>query len=173
MSIKLPVDLAGEWHREGRKRRKRKMEEIVTTERWLVPMLQEEQWHLEQIMKRSSTSHTPGLHQQLRDFFFLKTFIIYSLPGAFPVLQKKKKLNNFEYISRWKFSANQKWNSNCFPSKYNTGVLHHFSTSAAARLIQYETVGPWRPKKKKKRLCISMQRLVPPLPSGLGYYTGL
>lgn len=172
MSIKLPVDLAGEWHREGRKRRKRKMEEIVTTERWLVPMLQEEQWRLEQIMKRSSTSHTPGLHQQLRDFFFLKTFIIYSLPGAFPVLQKKKNWITLNIFHGENFLP-IKSETLCFPSKYNTGVLHHFSTSAAARLIQYETVGPWRPKKKKKRLCISMQRLVPPLPSGLGYYTGL
>ena len=104
-SIKLPVDWVGEWYREKEEEEEEEDGEIVTTSCWLRPMLQKEQGCLKKIMKRASTSHTVRWNQSVRDSKNVHhLFSARSLSRC----QKKKKKNNFEYISRHNFSANQK-----------------------------------------------------------------
>lgn len=54
------------------------------------------------------------------------------------------KTNNFEYISRCNFYANQKQKCQTVLLQIQQGALHRFSTSAAVYFIQYGIAGPLR-----------------------------
>lgn len=90
-------------------------------------------------------------------------FIIYSLPGAFPVLQKKKKKkNNFKYISWHNFSANQKLS--CLRNFLTAFLLNTTEGSPSLFHLSSSLFNPIRLwVRGDKCLCISMQRLVFPI----------
>lgn len=81
-------------------------EAIVTASRWLASALRN-RTGVSQKHNEKSEYHSQCWAESISKGF-KKLFIIYLCQEPFLFATKKKKLNNFEYISRHNFSANQK-----------------------------------------------------------------